>query len=115
MRKGEFPAQHIYVPLAEVGPMTLRELAIYLRLTLSPVVQGMKRLRRDGRVHIAAWSPPVYRGHWAPIYAAGPGVDVPKPKRKKVADYSRKYRQENAKLIKLRRSTKPASPWKGLL
>lgn len=62
--------------LEERGDMTHRELVEDLKCSPVTIHDNLRKLRKDGKVHICDWQPPKGKGARAPVYRYGYGRDA---------------------------------------
>lgn len=83
--------------LEQYGPMTAQDVCSHLGLERRPGGSILGRLKASTptRVHISAWQRDQegQRQYLRAVYAAGPGVDAPKPAPIHHRDSLRRYRQ----------------------
>jgi len=79
--RGASPAspQIILRLLAERGPLNRFTAAALLGVDDSNTHKHIKRLHKAGAVHIVDWKRRKPSSAYVPVFAAGPGSDVPKP------------------------------------
>ena len=84
----------IEAALERRGAMTRDELCKALGQDRRTVAGALKRLRDTGRVHIAEWRRHAtgQREYPRPVYAAGPGIDKPKPPPIPKSEINRRFR-----------------------
>ena len=73
--------QRLLAVLAEKGPLSLPEIAQYAFLAASTLSGGryLKQLRDAGLIHVGGWRK-TSNGFSTPLYQAGPGTDLAKPR-----------------------------------
>lgn len=71
----------IVAVLNEKGPLSAREIAHCAFIASSTLSGGgyLKKLRDAGRIHLGGWRK-TSNGFSPPLYQAGPGIDLPKPR-----------------------------------
>lgn len=78
--------------LQRVGPMRRTAIAQAIGVTISNAWSITAVMHQRGEIHVARWERPT-SGPWAPVFAAGPGLDAPKPERADKRDVQRRYRE----------------------
>ena len=73
--------QRILAALQEKGPLSAREIAQAAFVATTSLSGGgyLKRLKATNRIHICGWRK-ASNGFTTPLYKAGAGVDLPRPK-----------------------------------
>lgn len=94
--------------LTEMGPQTTGELAEYLERSKKVIEGCLRDARRLGLFHIHAWrrnnsaNEGAQSGLPSPVWAAGPGVDAPRPRPKTPKERDAEYRERRRPLIRAR-------------
>lgn len=73
---GKVLTTKVLVALAEVGPMSMEEIAAFTYRSLSTCRWEVRAHRKAKLVRIASWERPVGRGKWRPIYGLGGEPDT---------------------------------------
>ena len=85
--------------LADRLPHTKHDLVKALNISLSAVSSALRELSYGEAVHIAAWVRHLERsGCYTPQFAAGDGIDAPKPVTFSSAEKQRRYRGKRERL-----------------
>lgn len=78
--------------LLATGPRTSRDLAAAAQREVPAVVVVLRRLLRQQRVHVVGWQPQP-KGPRLPLFAFGPGENVPRPAPVSHAKKSKRWRR----------------------
>ena len=76
MPRKNYTYPSILEALEQRGDMTSRELAEDLQCSQVTIHDNLRKLRKDGKVHICDWQPPKGKGARAPVYRYGYGRDA---------------------------------------
>jgi len=95
LRQDSPGAMRMLAHLQEVGTATRYALSVACHIDQCHAASEIRRMRRaGGLMHIVAWvRPDAGHGSYAPVYAIGTGVDVPKPAQIPRHELCRRYRE----------------------
>jgi hypothetical protein len=77
----------------EAGPKDRFELAAAVNMTAGGIHKQLMRMKAEGQIHVGGWQRRVKSKIPVPLFAAGPGKDVPKPERATNAVRQRQIRE----------------------
>lgn len=100
----------ILAVIEQHGPISIANVALRLGRIRSSMGEPLNRLRRQHLVYILEWMPPVGKGQPAPLYVAGQGKDMIKPRRRRHhadARYRDKTRIQRRAYDRRRRGSEP--------
>jgi predicted transcriptional regulator len=92
--------------------LTSPEVASRLGVTKQGARYYIAKLRKEGLVHVVRWKK--HGKQTVPVYAAGIGVDAPKPKPQTKAKTMKKYNEKHRAKVRLSQRKTPVTPWDAL-
>lgn len=99
--------------LAELQPVTLKELTKSLNEDYTFVVRVMKEIRKDDLAHISGWE--IHYSMRTALWSAGGGLDAKRPKAKsKSMSFMRTYAREYYHRVRKQRISSTSHQWLGL-
>lgn len=78
--------------LQRVGPMRRATIAKAIGVAIGNTWKVTDTLHARQEIHIQRWERP-RSGPWSPVFAAGPGLDAPKPGKMSAEEVQRRYRE----------------------